>query len=256
MRKRTKEKISRRLLTVYFILFVLFLYLPMFTLFILSFQGPHGGITFPLVEASTHWWKYLLQDSEIIGSFLRSAVLGVVVMLTTALLSLMLGMAFRQRFKGSGLVFYGVMAGLMTPGILISTGLISFLRIFHISCNWYTTAFGVHVIWTLPFGFLLMLAVFNRFDKNVEEAAADFAPRNWQCSKQWLFQSLPVFQQSVARSCDYFRLEYMEPLRLVYDRRARPGSSCRPPTARCRSRRQAGPAARRCSRRCQRAVPW
>lgn len=37
------------------------------------------------------------------------------------------------------------------------------------------------------------------------------------------FQALPVFQQAVARSCDYFRLEYMEPLRKVYDRSARPG---------------------------------
>jgi len=208
MRKRTKEKISRRLLTVYFILFVLFLYLPMFTLFILSFQGPHGGITFPLVEASTHWWKYLLQDSEIIGSFLRSAVLGVVVMLTTALLSLMLGMAFRQRFKGSGLVFYGVMAGLMTPGILISTGLISFLRIFHISCNWYTTAFGVHVIWTLPFGFLLMLAVFNRFDKNVEEAAADLGATDWQVFKE---VTLPIIAVGLLGAALFgFTLSYDE----------------------------------------------
>ena len=29
----------------------------------------------------------------------------------------------------------------------------------------------------------------------------------------------------VARSCDYFRLEYVEPLRLIYDRKARPGAS-------------------------------
>ena len=29
------------------------------------------------------------------------------------------------------------------------------------------------VVWTLPFGFLVMMAVFNRFDGSLEEAARD-----------------------------------------------------------------------------------
>ena len=41
------------LLTV-FALFVLFLYGPMVTIFILSFQGPDGGMTFPLQGMSLH----------------------------------------------------------------------------------------------------------------------------------------------------------------------------------------------------------
>lgn len=183
MRRQTKEKISRRLLIVYFVLFALFLYLPMFTLFILCFQGPHGGVTFPMVGVSLSWWKALVLDAKIIGAFWRSIVLALMVMGVTAFFSLMLGTAFRQRFKGSSIVFYGVMAGLMTPGILVSLGLVSFLRILHISSHWYTSAFGVQVIWTLPFGFLLMMAVFNRFDKNIEEAAADLGATDWRVFK-------------------------------------------------------------------------
>jgi putative spermidine/putrescine transport system permease protein len=183
MRRQTKEKISRRLLIVYFVLFALFLYLPMFTLFILCFQGPHGGVTFPMVGVSLNWWKALVHDAKIIGAFWRSITLALMVMGVTAFFSLMLGTAFRQRFKGSSIVFYGVMAGLMTPGILVSLGLVSFLRILHISSHWYTSAFGVQVIWTLPFGFLLMMAVFNRFDKNIEEAAADLGATDWRVFK-------------------------------------------------------------------------
>jgi putative spermidine/putrescine transport system permease protein len=37
--------------------------------------------------------------------------------------------------------------------------------------HWYTTAFAAHVVYTLPFCFLVMLAIFNRFDSSVEEAA-------------------------------------------------------------------------------------
>ena len=34
-------------------------------------------------------------------------------------------------------------------------------------------ALGVHVVWAMPFGFLVMLAIFNRYDIAVEEAARD-----------------------------------------------------------------------------------
>jgi putative spermidine/putrescine transport system permease protein len=37
----------------------------------------------------------------------------------------------------------------------------------------YTSALGAHLTWTLPFGLLIMFAVFNRFDPAYEEAARD-----------------------------------------------------------------------------------
>ena len=39
--------------------------------------------------------------------------------------------------------------------------------------SWTTSGLGAHLTWTLPFGFLIMIAVFNRFDKSYEEAARD-----------------------------------------------------------------------------------
>ena len=43
-----KRKTSFYLLAAFFALFVLFLYGPMLSIFILSFQGPTGGLTFPM----------------------------------------------------------------------------------------------------------------------------------------------------------------------------------------------------------------
>jgi putative spermidine/putrescine transport system permease protein len=37
--------------------------------------------------------------------------------------------------------------------------------------TWWGTVFLVHVVYTYPFAFLVMLAIFNRFDRSVEEAA-------------------------------------------------------------------------------------
>jgi len=43
-----QSKLTFWALTIFFILFVLFLYGPMIAIFVLSFQGPTGGMTFPL----------------------------------------------------------------------------------------------------------------------------------------------------------------------------------------------------------------
>ena len=45
---RNKKKIKFIILTIFFITFVLFLYGPIFAVIILSFQGPNGGLTFPM----------------------------------------------------------------------------------------------------------------------------------------------------------------------------------------------------------------
>ena len=37
--------------------------------------------------------------------------------------------------------------------------------------HWWSTAYATHVVYTLPFAFLVMLAIFNRFDASVEEAS-------------------------------------------------------------------------------------
>ncbi|NIP17091.1 MAG: ABC transporter permease, partial [Xanthomonadales bacterium] len=43
-------------LAAFFALFVLFLYGPIVTIGILSFQGPSGGLTFPMNGVSLHWF--------------------------------------------------------------------------------------------------------------------------------------------------------------------------------------------------------
>ena len=83
---------------------MLFLYGPMIVIFILSFQGPTGGLTFPMNGVSLHWFERLWEGGGIVdiaGAFKRSLALGLVVMVLTVVLSLMAGLAFRKRFRGS-----------------------------------------------------------------------------------------------------------------------------------------------------------
>ncbi len=197
--------------SVYFFVFVLFIYGPMFAMFVLSFQGRRGGTSFPMRGVSLYWWEKLIEPStvgDMQGALLRSLILALIVMVITAVFSTMLAMAFRKKFYGAGVLFYTVMAGLMVPGILLSLGMATLLQFLGISPNWWSSALAVHVVWTLPFGFLVMMAVFNRFDERLEEAARDMGASEWTVFKEVTFPL--ILPGVVAAGLFGFTLSYDE----------------------------------------------
>ena len=79
------------LMAAFFSLFLLFLYGPMVAIMVLSFQGPDGGLTFPMNGFSFHWFGDLFKEQRVgdfKGSFLRSMALALIVMILTVAISL------------------------------------------------------------------------------------------------------------------------------------------------------------------------
>ncbi|PZP53580.1 MAG: ABC transporter permease [Agrobacterium fabrum] len=180
-----QEKRGREfyILAFFFALFVLFLYGPLSAILILAFQGPNGGLTFPLNGVSLHWFGNLFEQQAVGdfgGSFRRSFGLGLMVMIVTVFVSLLAGLAFRRKFIGATPLFYLSVASLVVPSIIISLGIGVLFQQLGLEPSWYTSAFGAHLTWTLPFGVLIMLAVFNRFSPSYEEAARDLGASSWQ----------------------------------------------------------------------------
>jgi putative spermidine/putrescine transport system permease protein len=166
-----------------FVAFVLFLYTPIVTIMVLSFQGPEGGLTFPMKGVSLYWFKDLYGPQsigDIWGAFKRSLILGLMVMVTTVVVSLTAGLAFRRRFAGANLLLYVAIASLIMPSVVVSLGIGAGFELLGLERAWYTSGFGAHLTWTLPFGLLIMFAVFNRFDPAYEEAARDQGASNWK----------------------------------------------------------------------------
>ncbi|MCR9255787.1 MAG: ABC transporter permease [Alphaproteobacteria bacterium] len=167
-------------LAIYTALFIGFLYGPFIVMGILSFQnGPDGGPQFPIIEWSTFWYQHVLgfaPPSRVaplpIGEALtRSLTLAFATMVVSTVLGTLTAQAFRTKFKGSGVVFYLVVLGMMVPGVLLGLGMALVADQMGVDRNWWSTAFVLHVVYTYPFAFLVMLAIFNRFDKSIEEAA-------------------------------------------------------------------------------------
>jgi putative spermidine/putrescine transport system permease protein len=204
-------------LAAFFIAYVLFLYGPMFAIYILSFQGPDGGLTFPMNGVSLTWFSKLFAGTGIVdigAAFKRSLKLGLVVMALTVVISVAAGMAFRRPFRGASILFYTAIASLIMPSIITSLGIALEFRLLDdfmtkhgvdvglgrwaegwtTGMGLFTSGLGAHLTWTLPFGLLIMFAIFNRFDGRLEEAARDLGATPWQTFRHVV---LPIILPSV-----------------------------------------------------------
>jgi putative spermidine/putrescine transport system permease protein len=201
-RSRPRRPASFYALAAVFTAFVIFLYGPMLAIFVLSFQGPEGGLTFPMRGVSTHWFQKLWEGIGVIdigAAFRRSLALGTVVMVLTVGFSLLAGLAYRKKLPGGTPLFYVVVASLIMPSIIVSLGIGLMFRLLDtglklwLDAHWpamgeaftttlglFSSGLGAQLTWTLPFGLLIMFAVFNRFNPAYEEAARDLGATPWQ----------------------------------------------------------------------------
>jgi putative spermidine/putrescine transport system permease protein len=162
---------------------------------------------------SLFWFEKLFSGGGIVNigaAFVRSLKLGLVVMGLTVAISVSAGLAFRKSFRGAAALFYIAVASLIVPSIITSLGIALEFRLLDdlmkaYGPEWlaeshttfmglFTSGLGAHLTWTLPFGLLIMFAIFNRFNPAYEEAARDLGATPWQTFR---FVVLPIILPSV-----------------------------------------------------------
>ncbi len=163
------------LLALFFAAYVLFLYGPMLCMYLLSFQGERGALSFPMRGVGLYWFQELWEgrSGDIAGAVQRSIPLALVVMGVTVVFSVAAGLGFRRNVRGSSVIFYAVIVSLTAPGYILGIGIGLMFNIFGWQTDWTTSALGAQLSWTLPFGVLITFAVFGRFNPAFEEAARD-----------------------------------------------------------------------------------
>ncbi|WP_235907722.1 ABC transporter permease [Siccirubricoccus phaeus] len=177
--------------------FLLFLYGPMAVIYILSFQGPDGGVTFPMVGFSTTWFEEIWKPGQMANipvAFWRSVALASIVCGITVVVAVAAGLGFRRRFPGSGVLFYLAVASLVMPSLLVGFGIGLGFRLFDWKPDLFTSALAAQLTWTLPFGLFAMFAVFNRFNRAYEEAATDLGASAFQ-RLRWV--TLPILAPGI-----------------------------------------------------------
>lgn len=159
-------------LLFYAFAYLAFLYVPVLVLPVFSFNDSQF-IAFPLSGFTTRWYGALAGDSAMQHALGNSLKVGIV----TAILSTMLGLAAaravtRYRLRGAGAALGFISLPLFIPDIVLGLSLLMLLGALGLPLSLAAVVLG-HLLVCVPFALTVLIARFEGFDRNLEEASAD-----------------------------------------------------------------------------------
>ena len=174
------------LLEIYAALALLFLFLPVLMLVVLSFNSTVTGI-FPLKGFTLKWYDQALHN-RIIWPALQNSL---IVAISTAVVSAFLGTpaAFiltRRSFRFKSLLRGLLVLPMSLPTLLIGISLLSFFAALSVTRSLLTVTIG-HVVYCVPYMLLVVSARLAEFDFAIEEAARDLGATPFQAFRKITF---------------------------------------------------------------------
>jgi putative spermidine/putrescine transport system permease protein len=149
---------TKKAFVAYAVVLTIYIYLPIISLVAFSFN--EGGLTFPFVGFSLEWYTQLLSNEAMMAAIRRSLLLASATMAVTTVLATAMAIAYRREFLGKRTLLFLFVLGIITPGITYGIGATLLLNeILGLPKNLWL-ALTVHVVWTLPFSFIVLLAGF------------------------------------------------------------------------------------------------
>jgi len=168
---------SRGLL-FYALAYLAFLYVPVLLLPLFSFNDSQF-ISFPLTGFTTRWYEGLAADTAMQHALGNSLKVGAVTALLSTLLGLLAAKAVtRYRLRGTGAALGFISLPLFIPDIVLGISLLLLLGALDISLSLGGVVLG-HMLVCVPFALTVLVARFEGFDPNLEEASADLGENAW-----------------------------------------------------------------------------
>ena len=159
-------------LSVFVVIYLVFLYAPIFLLPIFAFNDS-AVIAFPLSGFTLHWFKELWGEDVLF----RAATNSLIIAVSTAVLSTCFGVLTaramaRHQFIGKKPIFGLIMAPLFLPEIIIGVSMLIVLLQLGLALSLWTVIIG-HTLIATPFSVSILATAFNNMDRSLEEASLD-----------------------------------------------------------------------------------
>ncbi len=167
-----------RTLSIYAILYLAFLYIPVLFLPLFSFNDSIY-IAFPLKGYTTQWYAQLAENEPLLAALVNSVKVGAVSAVISTVLGVFAAKAVtRYRMPGRAPLVGFIMLPLVVPGIIFGVALLILMSRLGVPLSLYTVTLG-HVIVCVPFAMATLIPRFEGFDKSIEEASADLGENAW-----------------------------------------------------------------------------
>lgn len=179
------QSMSRRLLLLYALGILLFVYVPPIYMLIISFNPgllPHLP---NLAHLSLKWYALLFTEERMIEAFKASVVTGIGTAVISTVLAVMASLAY-LRSANKSILFNAVVFPMFVPGVIQGLSLAVIFKLLNATPSLATVAAG-HILWALPFAFIVILTSLSALRGSLIEAAQDLGATGWQTFRHIIF---------------------------------------------------------------------
>ncbi len=165
-------------LVIYMILYLLFLYIPSAMLPIFSFNDSIQMVL-PLKAFTVKWYVAMANQPGLLkalGNSLKVAFS--VAIVTTTLATFAAKSLTRYRMPGRSVAIGFILLPMVMPGIILAVGLLVLAIAVGMPLSLWVIGIS-HVVFTVPFATLVVMARLEGFSKNIEESSLDLGVSAW-----------------------------------------------------------------------------
>ena len=181
------SKGALRSLRAFFVLLVVFLYLPIALLALFSFNA--GDVSFPLEGFTTEWYRRVFTNPTLLAALQRSAIVATVSSVIAVALGVLASFALiRRRFPGKAAASSLFFSPLVVPYVVFGISLLVLFTFvdkllidatgFYIGLGLHAVVVG-HVVVSLPYTILTIMPLLERLSVSLDEAAHDLGAGTW-----------------------------------------------------------------------------
>lgn len=146
-----------------------------------------------LSDLSLKWYAALLTDRSLIGALQQSLIIATVTALLATGLSLMAALAYFELRAGRTQWFLAVVLPMFVPGVIQGLALSAVFTRTGVKAS-SLTVIASHLLWAMPFAFIVILTSFAAVRRSYLAAAADLGASWW---RQFIDITLPLIRPGV-----------------------------------------------------------
>jgi spermidine/putrescine transport system permease protein len=181
------SKRALRGLRTFYVLLVVFLYLPIALLAVFSFNA--GDANFPLEGFTTEWYSRVFSNPTLLTALQRSAIVATISSAIAVALGVLASFALiRRRFAGKAAASALFFSPLVVPYVVFGISLLVLFTFvdkllvaatgFYIGLGLHAIVIG-HVVVSLPYTILTIMPLLERLSVSLDEAAHDLGASTW-----------------------------------------------------------------------------
>ena len=185
----TYSRLSRGLFTLYGVLILSFLYMPLLGTALASFSKKRY-VSFPISQYTTKWYSKAYDSLTIAQLVETSFFVALAVTAICIVVGFFGALAYaRYEWKGRRVFQKFLLLPIFFPQAVLGLALLLWFNFLGIVPSW-KTAIVAHLVWVAPIGTLIMAIQAYSFDPSLEEAARDMGATRWQVFREITFPLL------------------------------------------------------------------